>query len=101
MRLVRRTTLGAVAILIAVIGLVASTTGNAQAHEYHDVDPGLIVTVTETGAVTVLNMESVEPGLTLTVTVEDDEVDIDVISKDPGVMPGTQRTRCPSVRARP
>ncbi len=85
MRLVRRTTLLAVAMLIAVIGLVATTAGSAQAHENIGMDPGLTVTVTETDAGTVLTFVSVDPGVTLTVTLEDDDVDLDVISKDPGV----------------
>ena len=85
MRPIPRTTLLAVAILIAVISLVATTAGSAQAADHIGMDPGLIVTVTETDAGTVLTFESVDPGMTLTVTLEDDDVDLDVISKDPGV----------------
>ena len=81
MHLVGRTTLLAVAMLIAILSLVATTTVNAQVHE----DPGLTVTVTETEAGVILTIASVDPGVTLTVTLEDDGVSLDVISKDPGV----------------
>ena len=95
MRPIRRTTLLAVAILIAVISLVATTTDSAQAHENIGMDPGLTVTVTETDEGTVLTFASVDPGVTLTVTFEDDEdddVDLDVISKDSGVKVKVKKT---------
>ncbi len=85
MRLVRGTTSLAVVILIAVIGLVAITTGSARADEGYGPDPGLTVAVTETEVGVILTLASEDPLVTLTVTLEDDDVDIDVISKDPGV----------------
>ena len=85
MRLIRRTTLLAVAMLIAVISLVATTAGSAQANDHIGTVPGVTVTVTETNEGIVLTMESVDPGVTLTVTLEDGDVYLDVTSKDRGV----------------
>lgn len=73
---VRRTTLGAVAILIAVISLVASTAGSAQARENISGVPELDVTVKETAAGVVLTMKSEYPDLKLTVALEDGGVDL-------------------------
>ena len=85
MRLLRRTTLLAVAILIAVISLVVTTAGSVRADEGYGPDPGLTMTVTETEMGVILTLASEDPAVTLTVTLEDDDLDIDVISKDPGV----------------
>ena len=85
MRLIRQTTPLAVAILLAAISLVATTTGSAQAHENIGMDAGLTVTVKETDAETVLTFESVDPVMTLTVTLKDGDVDLDVTSKNRGV----------------
>ena len=86
MRLIRRTTLGAVAILIAVVSLVATADGSAQAHENISTVPDLEVTVEETAGGVILTLESEYPEVTLTVALEGGGVELVVIAQDEDIL---------------